>query len=376
MRKRRLLGILVALGALAARGQEQDSLHPGISLGESQGPGPVGAATVCAAGPTLAGVDVSHYDGAIDWGKVAASGRAFAIAKATEGITFVDPQFQANWAGIKAARMVRGAYHFFRPADGGVKQADWFLSKVGAFAAGDLPPILDWEVTDGVASAIDVQEVQDFIDEVRSRTGLTTIIYTSARFLATVGNPSQFHTVPLWDAHWGVSCPDIPSAWPAWTFWQYSATGVVPGIGPSVDLNVFNGTEAQLLALTGAGGGPHADAGVSDAGAAHDGGAEPDAGATDGGPADAGTLDAGADGGAHDAGLPDSGLPDAGLPDGGSDGGSAHGDAGVSPGSDAGATLHNEVAVGCGSAGGVPAGLALLLVAAAALRRRRDLSRR
>ena len=204
----------LALAALWAC--EPDNRHPGVE----RGPMPSSAATVCASGPTVKGVDISHWQGAIDWNKVAASGQAFGITKATEGVTFKDPLFQTNWAGINAAGMVRGAYHFFRPADSGIQQADFFLRTVGTFAEGDLPPILDWEVTDNVSNAVDVSEVQDFVDEVRARTGLTTILYTSARFLGTVGNPTQFgNLLPLWDANWNVSCPNIPGSWTKWTFW-------------------------------------------------------------------------------------------------------------------------------------------------------------
>src|SRR5262245_24710768 len=70
---------------------------------------------VCPGQSTLSGIDVSHWQGAIDWAQVKASGRAFAIAKATEGTTFVDPSFAANWAGMKQQGVVRSAYHFFHP---------------------------------------------------------------------------------------------------------------------------------------------------------------------------------------------------------------------------------------------------------------------
>src|SRR5207248_3297338 len=124
----------------------------------------------------------------------------------------------------------------------------------GPMPEGDLPPILDWEVTDNVSNAVDVSEVQDFVDEVHARTGLTTILYTSARFLGTVGNPTQFgNLLPLWDANWNVSCPNIPSSWTKWTFWQNADNGVIPGINGGVDTNYFNGTLAQLQAMTGPG---------------------------------------------------------------------------------------------------------------------------
>lgn len=351
------LPLLVLFGLTACGGEETDSLHPGAALAVSSLPDD-GALRVCATGATLEGVDVSHYDGTIDWAQVAASGRKFGLAKATEGITFQDPTFKTNWAEMKQAGLVRGAYHFFRPKDGGAQQADWFLAEVGAFATGDLPPILDWETTDGVASATDVREAQAFVDEIRAVTGLTTIVYSSKRFLATLGSPAQFAGLPLWDVELNVTCPDIPDAWARWTFWQYSFTGTVAGInvGAHVDLDVFNGTLSQLLALTGPGtaGGP--DGGVD--GGAQDGGS--DAGASDAGP--------GADAGSPDAGLPDAGGHDAGAHDAGP------GDAGAAdPGADGGPSELTAATSGCSSSGSAPAGalaFALLLFAAPTRRQR------
>lgn len=308
---------------------------------------PSSALVVCADAGTVKGVDISHYEGVIHWDKVAAAGQAFGITKATEGVTFKDPMFSTNWPAIKAAGMVRGAYHFFRPADSGIQQADFFLRTVGTFGQGDLPPILDWEVTDSVANDVDVQEVQDFVDEIRARTGLTTILYTSARFLGTVGNPTQFNNLPLWDANWNVSCPNIPAAWPRWTFWQYADNGAVPGIDAGCDVNSFNGSLADLNAMTGPG--EVADAGI------------PDAGTDDAGSPDAGEVD---------AGLPDDAgyVEDAGSLD---DAGVRDDDAGAVgiPTPDAGPGPVSAASVGCTS-GGMPGAVLLLLLCAFSLRRR------
>jgi lysozyme len=211
------------------------------------------AVRVCSTGTTLTGVDVSHYEGSVDWTQVAASGRTFAIAKATEGLSTRDAQFNANWSGIKQAGMVRAAYHFFHPADDGAMQADAFLAEVGTFGPGDLPPMLDWEVTDGVSNASNIQEAQKFIDEIMSRTGLQTVIYTYPGYWTSLGDPNQFANLPLWMANFGVSCPSIPSAWQTWAIWQDSETGSVPGISGQCDTDVFNGTLDQLHALAGNG---------------------------------------------------------------------------------------------------------------------------
>ena len=89
---------------------------------------------------------MSTYQGTIDWGKVKASGRAFAITRVGDGLGG-DNTFDTNWAGIKAAGMMRGAYQFFRASDDPMQQADILLAKIGTPADGDLPPTLDLEVT-------------------------------------------------------------------------------------------------------------------------------------------------------------------------------------------------------------------------------------
>src|ERR1700744_2597326 len=103
--------------------------------------------SVCPGSTTLTGVDVSTYDGTIDWGKVKAAGNAFAITRVGDGLGG-DNTFDANWAGIKAAGMVRGAYQYFEAGDDPTKEADILLAKIGTPADGDLPPTLDLETLD------------------------------------------------------------------------------------------------------------------------------------------------------------------------------------------------------------------------------------
>src|SRR5437588_6150581 len=111
------------------------------------------AQMVCPKGAIVKGVDVSHYDGAIDWGKVKAASIDFAIIKATENINFIDPEFAANWKFAGMSHVVRGAYHFLRPEVDPVAQADYFLAALGPSLPGDLPPSLDLEVVDGLTGA-------------------------------------------------------------------------------------------------------------------------------------------------------------------------------------------------------------------------------
>jgi lysozyme len=260
------------------------------------------ASTVCG-DTTVKGMDVSHYDGTIDWATAHSSGIDFAFVKATEGTTFVDPMFAANWSGMKAAGVVRGAYHFFHSNMDPVTQANFVVSTVGTLETGDLPIVIDLEVTDGNSEATVISTAGTFLAAVTKATGVTAMIYVSPAFLSDY---SSFAGNPLWVANWGVKCPDVPAAWTTWTFWQNSDTGTVSGVSgaSSVDLDYFNGSLADLAAL-GVGGGTDAGSVGDAAGTAEAGNGESAAPPPD----DAGDRDSGATG--HHGGEP--GNPDGGA---------------------------------------------------------------
>lgn len=194
------------------------------------------------------GIDVSHYQGTVDWNEVRQSGHAFAFAKATQGLTVTDPEFTANWSGMQSAGILRGAYHFYEPGDDPTQQADFFLS-VAQIEPGDLPPVLDIEATGGQSAQTIIQGIQTWLETVEKGAGVTPILYTSPGFWNGLGTTAFGH-YPLWVAQYGVTAPKLPSGWSRWTFWQSSQTGTVSGVNGSVDLDVFDGTLQQLQALT------------------------------------------------------------------------------------------------------------------------------
>ncbi|MSP60272.1 MAG: hypothetical protein EXR72_08010 [Myxococcales bacterium] len=206
--------------------------------------------TVCPKGAVVEGVDVSAYQPNTDWGAVAQSGRGFAIVKATEGTGYVNKYFQQDWAGIKAAGMVRGPYHFFRANVDPIQQADFFLQTVGPLAPGDLPHVLDLETTDGQSGATVAQRALAFLARLQQVSGRTPIVYTSPGFFGGIGSPAGFDKYHLWVAHWQTKCPSVPGAWTDWPLWQYADNGLVPGIAGNVDHDRFNGTMQDLLAFT------------------------------------------------------------------------------------------------------------------------------
>lgn len=204
---------------------------------------------MASAQPTgLRGIDVSHHQGAIDWTQVHPAGVRFAFMKATEGETYVDSEFSTNWANSKAGGLLRGAYHFFRAGSSAETQADHFLSTVD-LSPGDLPPVLDVELSDGVESTPVIAGVQAWLASVQDAVGVKPILYTSPGFWNGLGT-DRFGNYPLWVAHYGVEEPRLPSGWTAWTFWQYSDSGTTDGVDGNVDLDVFNGTLEELERLT------------------------------------------------------------------------------------------------------------------------------
>lgn len=192
----------------------------------------------------LKGVDVSHYQGKIDWTKLKGDQCYFAYAQATDGITFFDPMFAVNWPAMKANGIYRGAYHFFEPEDDPVSQADSFLKAVGSLDANDLPPMLDLEK---MISTVDLSlyqsRVKKWLSYVEQKLGKKPIIYSNPSFANKYLNDSSFSEYTLWIAEYDVESPKIPDAWSSkgWTIWQYNSKGEVNGISGNVDMDKFKG---------------------------------------------------------------------------------------------------------------------------------------
>jgi lysozyme len=198
----------------------------------------------------IEGIDVSTYQGSVDWSAVRDSGRRFVFVKATEGTTLADAHFTVHWAGAQEAGLLRGAYHFGHPGRDAATQAVHFFSRVGALGPGDLPPVLDLEENDGQSNQVVLAWTQAFLDKVEELFGCTAIVYTGGFWKYTLGNPSNspICTRPLWLAQYSAE-PSLPNGWPGWTFWQYSATASVPGVRGDCDVSRFAGDDAALAAL-------------------------------------------------------------------------------------------------------------------------------
>jgi lysozyme len=198
----------------------------------------------------LAGIDVSYHQGAIDWGRVAAAGKAFAIVRASAGTLTSDVAYETNRAGARAAGIAVGAYHFGNPdsaANDALNEARWFVQNA-TVASGDLVPVLDLEVSNGLGAAALTTWAKTWLSEVESATGVRPLIYTTPTFWSSsMANTDWFarNGYRVWIAHWtSASQPTVPAGnWAdnGWTFWQHSSTGSVPGVSGPVDLDRFNG---------------------------------------------------------------------------------------------------------------------------------------
>ena len=200
------------------------------------------------------GIDVSHFQQAVDWKAVAAAGIRFCFIKATEGARHVDARFASNWHAAGQAGLARGAYHFFHPAISVTAQADLFLRTVPRLEPGDLPPVLDLEAPEewqGIPLLNRPQLVLSWLRSVENHLQRKPILYLSPAFMTDVlHNATLLAEYPVWLAQYTTEPqPEIPKPWTTWTFWQHTRQGSLPGVLSQVDLNRFNGTLDELTAL-------------------------------------------------------------------------------------------------------------------------------
>lgn len=238
------LALALALGAVACTNNE-----PVIEAGIGE------LHQACATGPTTRGIDVSAWQGAIDWNRVAASGVRFSFIRVSDGTHSIDSRFTHNWSAARDAGVLRGAYQFFRAGQDVSAQANIMINALRS-DPGELAPVIDVEadsIQGRSASQVNAA-VRQWIDMVGAATGTTPIIYTGA--YVTGSSAASYAANPLWiagyfsdysDAH----CPRITDNWTHWTFWQYSDRGHIPGISGNVDMDVFDGTLAELRAFAG-----------------------------------------------------------------------------------------------------------------------------
>lgn len=199
----------------------------------------------------VSGIDVSRWQGQVDWQKVRAGGHRFAFIRATIGDDYVDPRFYANWSGAQQAGLLVSAYHVIRPNRPADEQISYFYEVLDGREA-DLPLVVDVERRDSMSAAGITACVRDCLRIVQDRLGRRPIVYTARWYWNQYILPaSDWREHDLWVASY-TSKPVLPRDWPTWHFWQYSERGRVAGVGSaSTDLNWFAGTYEDLLAYAG-----------------------------------------------------------------------------------------------------------------------------
>lgn len=231
-----------------------------------------GSGVPCANAALLPGIDISHYQGTINWPSVAGGGYKFAFMKATQGTTYVDPTFATNRANAVAAGVMVGFYDFCEvstTASDGATEANHFLATIKPlYQAGQyFPPVADVESFPTGLSTAQLKTatsnwVQSFSDTIYNALGVRPIIYTSKSRANSIYSDTVALNHPLWLAWWkGTGTTSPPTAadtpqWGKWDFWQWSdgsdsiaQASPVPGIAGNCDRDVFDGTLASLTAL-------------------------------------------------------------------------------------------------------------------------------
>ena len=157
-----------------------------------------------------------------------------------------DDTFKDNFEQARRHGFIRGAYHFFTPRTDALKQADFFIRTV-KLDSGDLPPVLDVELTGKRPKKELQQNIKKWLDRVEAHYGVKPILYTSYKFKTRYLDDSLFNAYPYWIAHYYVDSVRYEGKW---HFWQHTDIGSVPGIHHDVDLNVFNGSLEDLRKMT------------------------------------------------------------------------------------------------------------------------------
>ena len=197
------------------------------------------------------GVDVSHYQGKIDWTKMHTIYNLypinFAFIRSTMGTSSIDETFEDNWEGAKENNILRGAYHFYRPDENSTLQAQNFIAKV-KLKNGDLPPVLDIETLPKTQSMDRLVEgIKNWCKIVEEHYDVKPIIYTSDKYFEDYLQ-NHFEGYIIWIANYNFWVQEMKGHW---DFWQFTEKATIDGVKRyKVDVNIYNGTIDDLEGLT------------------------------------------------------------------------------------------------------------------------------
>jgi lysozyme len=195
------------------------------------------------------GFDISHYQGSINWDSIERTKGDFPLdfvfIRASAGLDGTDTEYKRNWKQSKKAGFIRGAYHYYRPDENSIKQADNFIKTV-KLGKGDLPPVLDIEKVSGVQSIDSLKSgLRKWLVKVEAHYGVKPIIYSGESYY-TDFLKDEFNEYHLWIANYSFFEEEIRKEW---LFWQFTDKGAVKGIDGTVDVNIYNGNLEGLKTL-------------------------------------------------------------------------------------------------------------------------------
>jgi lysozyme len=238
---------LITLGyASLAAGYAANSASRAAFAVQSVTPGTSAQAAPHLQALAVRGIDVSIYNGTIDWHSVASNNVGFAAIRCTEGTNRPDDNFVTNSTEARRAGVKVGAYHMYDPRADAVSQARWYLAKADVKDQ-DFPPMLDIELAIPSGSSRIAGNIQRWLDVVQAATKRRPMLYVIPSIRERPDLLRLAAKYPVWIAQYG-EASSTPFLTP-WTVWQYSDQGHVNGINGPVDLNIFNGNENGLDAF-------------------------------------------------------------------------------------------------------------------------------
>lgn len=197
----------------------------------------------------VAGIDISHWDGTINWSEVNGESIYFVYMKATEGTDFIDPSFEANWNGIRSTSLRRGAYLFYDPglsATDQTVQAQTFIHTVKDLQDGDLPPMLDVEDDPDISVAVFQSRLLLVARQIRNHFNVSPIIYTTTGLYKKYLKPNDsFQSYELWIADYCYKRPELCDK-KDMRIWQFTDKARIKGIPSPVDMDIFYTTPEDL----------------------------------------------------------------------------------------------------------------------------------
>lgn len=198
----------------------------------------------------LFGLDVSEYQGKIEWNKLGKIEDTFALSfvfiRATAGKDKIDSEFKRNWNGAKKNDIIRGAYHYYRPNENSILQANNFIKTVH-LNKGDFPPVLDIEKLPK-SQSLDSLKVglRRWLTKIEKHYKIKPIIYSGESYYNDFLK-REFSDYPFWIANYNIWKKKPEKEW---LLWQFTEKAKVEGVEGMIDLNVFNGDFVKFIDTT------------------------------------------------------------------------------------------------------------------------------